>query len=58
MENIRDIKKCLKREDFSHLCRLTGYSKAYIQDCINYRRNNRLIVMAARQIISTRHLHC
>ncbi|MFP4092228.1 MAG: hypothetical protein ACLFUB_01490 [Cyclobacteriaceae bacterium] len=58
MENIRDIKKCLKREDFPRLSELTGYSQDYIISCLNYRRNNRLIVLAAQQIIAGRRVSC
>lgn len=50
MENIRDIKKHLSQEDYAFIGKLTGYTPDYIKNCINYRRNNRLIVQAASLI--------
>ncbi|WP_277478400.1 hypothetical protein [Catalinimonas alkaloidigena] len=51
MENIREIKKHLHKEDYLHLSRLTGYSCEYIKNCVEHRRNNRLIVMAAQEVL-------
>ncbi|WKN31545.1 hypothetical protein PZB74_21600 [Porifericola rhodea] len=51
MENIRDIKKHLQQEDYLEISKITGYSPEYIKNCVNYRRNNRLIVMAAQEIL-------
>jgi hypothetical protein len=51
MENIRDIKKHLREEDYLHLSKITGYSCAYIKSCVQFRRNNRLIVMAAQEVL-------
>ena len=51
MENIRDIKKHLTEEHYSRLSIQTGYSCDYIKCCVKFRRNNRLIVLAARQMM-------
>jgi hypothetical protein len=57
MKNIRDIKKCLSEEDYGNLSEATGYSREYIKNCVQCRRNNRLIVMAAQQVlINARHI--
>ena len=48
MENIRELKKHLPQEQYQQLSELTGYSVDYIQNCLTHRRNNRLIVRAAR----------
>lgn len=53
MENIRDLKKCLSEQDYSILSKATGYSSEYIKNCVRFRRNNRLIVMAAQEILAT-----
>jgi len=53
MENIRDIKKRLSEEDYGNLSKVTGYSTEYIKNCVQCRRNNRLIVMAAQQVLAT-----
>jgi len=53
MENIRHIKKHLAKEEYDFISRSTGYSVDYIQNCLTHRRNNRLIVQAARQFRST-----
>ena len=50
MENIRDIKKHLSEEDYRILSKATGYTREYIKNCVKFRRNNRLIVMAAQEI--------
>ncbi|MEQ9438566.1 MAG: hypothetical protein RIG62_05940 [Cyclobacteriaceae bacterium] len=50
MENIRHIKKHLAQEEYELLSKSTGYSVDYIQNCLSQRRNNRLIVEAARQL--------
>ena len=50
MENIRQIKKLLAKEDYEFISKRTGYSVDYIQNCLAHRRNNRLIVRAARQL--------
>jgi len=52
MENIRDIKKHLSERDYGNLSKVTGYSTEYIKSCVQFRRNNRLIVMAAQQVLS------
>lgn len=52
MENIRDIKKRLTEEDYGNLSKLTGYSREYIKNCVQFRRNNRLIVMAAQEVLA------
>ncbi|MEK6476990.1 hypothetical protein WJR50_05620 [Catalinimonas sp. 4WD22] len=51
MENIREIKKHLHQEDYLHLSKRTGYSCEYIKNCVAHRRNNRLIVMAAQELM-------
>ena len=50
MENIRELKKHLGKEQYLQLSKLTGYSVGYIQNCLTHRRNNRLIVQAANAI--------
>ena len=50
MDNIREIKKHLRQEQYQQLSERTGYSVDYIQNCLVYRRNNRLIVRAALAI--------
>ncbi|MEM6378067.1 MAG: hypothetical protein AAF705_07635 [Bacteroidota bacterium] len=50
MENIRQIKKLLAKEDYEFISKNTGYSVDYIQNCLTHRRNNRLIVLAAQQL--------
>lgn len=53
MENIRDIKKRLTEEDYGNLSKVTGYSREYIKNCVQFRRNNRLIVMAAQEVLAS-----
>ena len=58
MENIRELKKHLCKEQYVQISELTGYSVGYIQNCLTHRRNNRLIVQAASTIsqnLSLRH---
>ena len=50
MENIRELKKYLCQEQYQQISELTGYSVGYIQNCLTYRRNNRLIVQAANLV--------
>ena len=50
MENIRHIKKHLAKEENELLSKSTGYSVDYIQNCLNQRRNNRLIAKVALQL--------
>lgn len=50
MENIRHIKKHLAKEEYEFISKSTGYSVDYIHSCLAQRRNNRLIVKAARQL--------
>ncbi len=50
MENIRQIKKLLAKEEYEIVSRNTGYSVDYIQSCLAHRRNNRLIVQAVQQL--------
>ncbi len=52
MENIRELKKHLCKEQYQQISELTGYSVGYIQNCLSYRRNNRLIVQAATTVTS------
>jgi hypothetical protein len=56
MENIRDIKKRLTEEDYGNLSKVTGYSREYIKNCVQFRRNNRLIVMAAQEVLASHRL--
>ena len=56
MENIRDIKKRLTEEDYGNLSKVTGYSREYIKNCVQFRRNNRLIVMAAQEVLASQRL--
>ena len=53
MENIRQIKKHLAKEQYEFISKSTGYSVDYIQNCLTHRRNNRLIVQAAQQFIAS-----
>ena len=53
MENIRELKKHLRKEQYQQISELTGYSVGYIQNCLSYRRNNRLIVRAATMVINS-----
>ena len=53
MENIRELKKHLGKEQYLQISELTGYSVGYIQNCLTHRRNNRLIVQAATTIASS-----
>ncbi|WPP52043.1 hypothetical protein [Catalinimonas niigatensis] len=53
MENIRDIKKHLHEEDYLQISKITGYSRDYIKNCVDYRLNNRLIVIAAQEVMAT-----
>lgn len=55
MENIRDIKKHLHEEDYLRISKITGYTSDYIKNCLDYRLNNRLIVMAAQELITANH---
>jgi len=50
MENIRQIKKLLAKEEYEIISKNTGYSVDYIQNCLTHRRNNRLIVKFAQQL--------
>ena len=52
MENIRELKKNLCKEQYLQISELTGYSVGYIQNCLSHRRNNRLIVQAATAVTS------
>jgi hypothetical protein len=52
MENIRDIKKHLHEEDYLQISKITGYTREYIKNCVDYRLNNRLIIMVAQELIS------
>ena len=59
MENIRELKKHLPKEQYQRISELTGYSVGYIQNCLSHRRNNRLIVQAASTVTKDAHLyHC
>ena len=51
MENIRELKKHLGKEQCRQISELTGYSVGYIQNCLTHRRNNRLIVQAATTLM-------
>ncbi len=51
MENIRDIKKHLRQEDYALIGKITGYAPEYIKNCIDHRRNNQLIVQAALSMV-------
>ncbi len=53
MENIRDIKKHLRQEDYALIGKITGYAPEYIKNCIDYRRNNQLIVQAALRMVAS-----
>ena len=50
MENIRELKKHLCKDQYLQISELTGYSVDYIQSCFTHRRNNRLIVQAATTV--------
>jgi hypothetical protein len=45
------IREQLYSAAYSDLAKITGYSKIYVQHVLTGRRNNQVIVLAARQLI-------